>query len=492
MSTTYQKLKNTFAEVSQLTSIQHLMLWDEAVMMPLGGGEARANSLATLNGVIQKRISERKIQKWIAAAKQESLSPWDAMNLQWIEKQYIRAQCVPVKLAEKLTRETMRCEQAWRKLRTENNWKKFLPYLKKSFAAVKEIAKRQAEALQLELYDSQIDIYAPGFNQKIIDPVFADLKNQIPVLIKKIVDKQKTFLKPRGPFAIASQRELGLQVAKALQFDFERGRLDVSHHPFCTGTPTDVRMTTRYTEDDFISSLLGICHESGHGLYDQGLPLDWMDQPVGQARSMAVHESQSLLIEMQVCRSRAFCEFLAPLVAKHFGMQEAFSVENLYHFVSYVEPSLIRVDADEVTYPLHIVLRYEIEKKLFNDELKLEDLPGYWNESFEKYFGISTLGNDKNGVMQDVHWPSGAFGYFPAYTLGRLIAAQLFNTFTQSNTNFMNQAKQGDFSQLITWLRKHVHSQASSVDVNTLLRNATGSELNANHFIQHVCTKYEV
>lgn len=489
----YKKLKEIFKQYSQLSDIQHLMMWDEAVMMPTGAGEARANSMAMLNGMSQKMLASKKIKKLLEAAKTESgLSDWDRANLEWMGKKYIRAQCVPVKLTEKLTKETMRCEQAWRELRAENNWKSFLPYLKNTFKVTKEIAKRQADALQMKLYDSQIDNYAPGFNQERIDKVFSGIKTVLPDLVQRIMKKQASdnIQAPSGTFAIPDQKQIGLQAMKALSFDFQHGRLDISHHPFCGGTPFDVRMTTRYREDEFISSLMGICHETGHGLYEQGLPRDWLDQPVGRANSMAMHESQSLLIEMQVCRSLPFYKFLLPEIQKYFGNHATISAENLYGLVTRVEPSLIRVDADEVTYPLHIILRYELEKKLFNDEIKIQDLPIYWDELFVKYFGISTKNNFKDGVMQDVHWPSGAFGYFPAYTLGRLIAAQLFATFMRSNEGFMQQVQRGEFHSLITWLRDNIHRHASSIPTDALLMQVTGKMLDPNDFIQHIEKRY--
>lgn len=489
----YQELKDLFQHASSLQDIQRMMMWDEAVMMPEGAGAARAESVATLNVLIQKMLTNRKIQTLINAAKQEeNLSDWDQANLEWIEKRYIRAKCIPVKLTEKFTRETLACEQSWRKLRAQNNWKAFLPGFKRVFKCVREIAKRYGDAIGKEPYEAMLDEYAPGFNRETIDGIFAGLKKQLPGLIQQVRGKQENekVKHPHGPFAIAQQKELGIKVMRALQFDFNHGRLDVSHHPFCGGTPYDVRLTTRYNDHEFMSSLLGICHETGHGLYEQHLPREWIAQPVGAVNSMAMHESQSLIVEMDVCLSDAFYQYLLPELQHYFGQQDAFTADNMHKLVTRVTPDYIRVDADEVTYPMHVILRYELEKSLFDDEIGLQDLPAFWDKLMKQYLGISTKGNDKDGVMQDVHWPSGAFGYFPAYTLGRLIAAQLFATFIKTNPNFYNEVKSGQFQTLIQWLNENVYSKGSKTKTLDLIHEVTGRPLDSSYFIDHVRRRY--
>lgn len=493
--TPYQKLKTKFKRISHLHYIQRIMMWDESVMMPEGAGASRAAALATLNVIAHKKLVSKKIMPLIRAAQQEkNLSAWDIANLNWMEKKYLSAACISSKLTEQVTKATMASEQEWRKLREKNHWQAFMPYLEKTFSLVKEIAERKSQALGMSPYDALLDEYAPGFNQKNVDEIFSGLKNTIPDLIQKIVEKQKSFntKKPVGSFAIEKQKQLGLTLMKALQFDFDHGRLDVSHHPFCGGDSDDVRITTRYNENEFLTSLFGICHETGHALYEQGLPREWITQPVGKVDNMALHESQSLLIEMEVCRSPAFFQYLIPLVEAQFGKQEAISADNLAKLMTTVKPGFIRVDADEVTYPMHIVLRYEIEKSLFNGDLKIKDLPARWNELMIKYLGLSTIDNFKNGVMQDVHWPSGAFGYFPAYTLGRMIAAQLFSTFLQLHPNFFDDVKRGDFVNLKSWLRKNVHEKASSLSVDDLLVEVTGKGLSAEFFLQRIKSRYLV
>ncbi len=489
----YQQLKTTFERIYHLKTIQHIMEWDEAVIMPEGANLSRAFCMSTLSSTLQKMLAQKKVKTWIEQAKETSLdSPWDSANLMWMEKQYQAATCIPSKLAEQTTIATMTSQQMWRKLRAENNWRDFFPYLEASFRFIKEIAERKSEALHMSPYDALLDEYAPGFNQHRIDAIFNDLKPLIPPLLKEVMAKQQQHILdiPTGVFPIEQQKLLGLNVMKTLQFQFNNGRLDVSHHPFCGGATDDVRITTRYRTDEFLTSLMGICHETGHARYEQGLPRAWMFQPVGHVNSMAMHESQSLLLEMEVCRSKEFFAYITPLVIDAFGAQEALNASNLYHLATQVQPGLIRVDADEITYPLHVILRYEIEKELLNDTLSIKELPERWNDLMQTYLGLSTTNNDQNGVMQDVHWPSGAFGYFPAYTLGRLIAAQLFSTFKRTHPTFMAELRSGQIHLLHAWLTQNVYGNASLLSTDDLLLQVTGETLNPTFFLQGLKQRY--
>lgn len=491
----YLKLKALFKQLSQLADIQGIMGWDEAVMMPEGAGQDRAQAMATLHGITHKLLTSKRNKNLLAAAKQEGgLSDWDRANIKWMEKKYLSAACISPSLTTKLITASMSSEQAWRKLRVQNNWREFLPYFKRLFNLVQEVAKRRGEALQLSPYDAMIDGHAPGFNQATIDPLFSSLKKTIPELIQAITHKQahETPKAPMGPFPIEKQKILALKAMTAMGFNFHQGRVDVSHHPFCGGNASDVRITTRYNDKEFFSSLAGICHETGHGLYEQGLPLAWRGQPVGEVNSMAMHESQSLLMESVVCCSQAFYRYLEYDIQQAFGPQEALNAENLYQLATRVQPNLIRVDSDEVTYQMHIILRYELEKQLLSGALMVKDLPECWHAMMQQYLNLSTLGNDQNGVMQDVHWPSGAFGYFPAYTLGRLISAQLFASFLATQPHFEAELAQGNFQSLNTWLQKNVYAYASSLGTNDFLIKVTGKPLDAGYFIAHVRGRYGV
>jgi carboxypeptidase Taq len=278
-------------------------------------------------------------------------------------------------------------------------------------------------------------------------------------------------------------------------FDLDQGRLDVSHHPFCGGVPRDVRITTRYDSNDFTTALMGVLHESGHGKYEQGLPERWLHQPVGAARGMVLHESQSLLLEMQVCRSEHFLHFAAPLIREAFernvaAQPEAFTAENLSVLYARVRRGYIRVDADEVTYPAHVLLRYDLERRLIDGSLGVMDLPEAWNAKMQSLLGLSTLGNDKDGCLQDVHWPSGAFGYFPLYSLGAMVAAQLFARAQKDNVDLWSDLRAGNFERLNAWLSVHVWQQASSLSTDEILTNATGEPLNPRWFVEHLRQRY--
>jgi carboxypeptidase Taq len=277
-------------------------------------------------------------------------------------------------------------------------------------------------------------------------------------------------------------------VMKAIGFDFNHGRLDISHHPFCGGVPTDVRMTTRYRTDEFLSALMGIMHETGHGLYEQGLPKAWGHWPSGSARGMAMHESQSLFVEKQIGRNPVFWDWAIPLLKKHFG--ESWSKPDLLAHVHRVKPGLIRVDADEVTYPMHVILRFELEQDLVRGALKPADIPEAWDQKMTEYLNLSTKDNMKDGPMQDVHWPSGAFGYFPSYTIGAMMAAQQWAAIIREHPKANDDIAKGDFTFTTEWRRKNIWEKASTVSTPELMRQATGEPLNAKYFIQHVKQRY--
>ena len=277
---------------------------------------------------------------------------------------------------------------------------------------------------------------------------------------------------------------------KVVGFDFNQGRLDVSLHPFCGGSTGDVRITTRYSEANFMSALMGVLHEAGHALYEQGRPEKWRRQPVGLARGMSMHESQSLLVEMQACRSWEFVTYLAPLVQETFqGEGPAWSPENLHRILTKVEPGFIRVDADEISYPAHILVRYKLEKALIAGNLQIEYLPAAFNEEVKTLLGL-TVSNDNLGCLQDIHWPGGAWGYFPTYTLGAMTAAQLFRAACQADADILPGLSKGDFAPLRTWLRANVHAKGSLLTTAQLLVAATGQSLTAEVFRTHLQERY--
>ncbi|KTD73710.1 thermostable carboxypeptidase 1 [Legionella tucsonensis] len=489
----YKQLEQHFKKYYDFENLAAIVSWDEASMMPVGGGKARAEALATLSAVQHDWLTNKKVGDLLNQAKDiEGLSLWQQKNLYWMEKEYMQATCIPVNLVEEFTNESLICGQAWRELRAKNDWKSFKPFLEKLFQKVKTIAEIKSQTFGKSPLDVLIDEYSPDLDCKTITPIFNSLKDKLPKLIPRIIEKQKTrqIKTISGSFPIEKQKQLGTEIMTRLGFDFNHGRLDVSHHPFCGGISSDVRITTRYNEHEFLSSLMAITHETGHALYEQGLSKEWSTQPVGHSLGMAVHESQSLFIEMQICRSLEYLHFLVPIAQKYFKDVENITEENIFYHYTKVQPGLIRVDADEVTYPLHVILRYEIEQKLFSSEISIADLPEIWDSSMQKYLGLSIKGDDKNGVMQDVHWPSGVFGYFPAYTFGALIAAQLFSAVKKSIPDIREQLKQGDFKPLLFWLRENIHQKGKLLTYYELLHIATGETLNPDYYFAHIKERY--
>jgi carboxypeptidase Taq len=497
----YAALAARHRRLAHLGHVESILAWDEATMMPTGGGESRAEALATLRVLVHELATDPGLGDLFAAGEKErdagALEPWQAANLREMKRAWVRETCLPADLVEASSRAETRCEQAWRVLRGKNDWAGLLPLLREVVARKRDVAAALSARLGLDPYDALLDGYEPGARSAAIDVLFADLRAFLPGFIQAALARQASepVLVPDGPFPVDRQRWLGVEVMKAVGFDFEHGRLDQSHHPFCGGVPRDVRITTRYDERDFIKSFMGVLHETGHAKYEQNLPATWLDQPVGRARSMSVHESQSLFQEMQVSRSGPFLELCAPLVRAAFPdaaarQPEAFTAANLAALYTRVRPDFIRVDADEATYPCHVILRYQLERQLMGGQLKLDDLPEAWDVGMRDLLGISTAGNYKDGCLQDVHWPAGLFGYFPTYTLGALTAAQLFAAARRALPDLSQQIAGGQFTALNSWLRERVWSRGSLLETDALLREATGAPLTTEPFKKHLQTRY--
>jgi carboxypeptidase Taq len=361
----------------------------------------------------------------------------------------------------------------------------------------REAAAAVSSALNVSPYDALLDEYEPFYSSAQIDAHFAKLRAFLPGLIEQVIERQRSqpFLTPRGPFAKNAQEQLGRLLMSAVGFDTAHGRLDVSHHPFCGGVPSDVRVTTRYDEQDFTSGLMGVLHETGHAKYEQHLPRALRDQPVGQARGMSMHEGQSLLQEMQISRSREFLSFAAPHIAQAFpdaaaSQPEAFGVNNLLRMFTRVARSKVRVNADEVTYPCHILIRYDLERRLIDGKLEVAEIPEAWDAGMRELLQISTGSDCRDGCMQDVHWAAGAFGYFPTYTLGAMTAAQLFAAAVRELPNLREQIGAGQFGALNDFLDRKVWSQASVYETDEVLRRATGEALDAKYFEAHLRKRY--
>lgn len=467
---------------------------DEATHMAVGGGAKRAEALSALAGMHHRQATAPQIADWIAAAETEALNEEQVFALREFRRQYTNMTCLPSEFVERQTSARLRSEQLWRDLRAKNDWAGFQPALEGIVALVREEAALRSEALGLAPYDALMEQYDPGNRTADITPVFTDLKaflkDFVPEALAVQAERQaKTPVRAlSGIYAIERQRELGLAMMGAVGFDLTRGSLSVSHHPFCGGVPSDVRITTRYKTSDFLSALMGVLHETGHALYEQNLPEAWSHWPLGKARGMAVHESQSLFVEKQLGRNPSFWRWALPLVEQHLG--ERWSMDEILPHVHHVERGLIRVDADEVTYPLHVILRYELEQELVSGRLSVSDLPEAWDAKMREYLGLSTIANPADGPMQDVHWPSAAFGYFPSYTLGAMMAAQQWATLSKAHPSVDDEIARGHFETVNNWRRDNIWSQASLWSTPELLERATGEKLNAVHFTSHLKKRY--
>ncbi|MBW7983162.1 carboxypeptidase M32 [Enterobacillus tribolii] len=492
MSNAYQRLCETFTRLARFSHLDAIAGWDMQTCMPSGGSAARTEALTELRILSHQILTDPHVGELLQQAQQEPLSDEQHASLREMARRYGHAVVLPESLVSAQALAGMHCEHAWREQRRNNDWQGFLKNFTEVVRLSREEAQIRAQASGLSRYDALLDRYEPGMTAARLDAIFAQVKQWLPSLLQQIIEKQRsqTLTESQGPFSVEQQRALGVDVMGLLGFDFNHGRLDVSAHPFCGGVPDDVRITTRYNEQDFLGALLGIIHETGHARYEQNLPRQWAGLPIAEARSTAIHESQSLLFEMQLARGTPFLNVLRPYVQKHFGDQNAFHGENFIRINHRVQPGFIRIDADEVSYPAHVILRYEIERALIEGEIEAGDIPEIWNKKMMDYLGLDTRGNYRDGCMQDIHWTDGAFGYFPTYTLGAMYAAQLFAAVRRCHPSLDENIAHGDLSLLFTWLRENIWQHGSRFDTDTLIRNATGETLNPEWFRRHIEQRY--
>lgn len=491
----YAQLETRFRRLSALSGALAMLEWDQAVMMPAGGAEARADQMATLGLLRHESLTAPEMGELLAAADgiKGELDPWQQANLREMRRLWRQAGALPGRLVEARAYAAAKAEMAWRRARAESDFPLLAPHLETLLDLTREAAAAKAAAFAIPPYDALLDDYEPGARAADLDVIFADLAAFLPDFLARALERQAARGAPLplpGPFGQAAQQELGRRLMTALGFDFTHGRLDVSLHPFTGGVPDDVRITTRYDEADFTRALMGVLHETGHALYERGLPAAWRRQPVGEPRGMVLHESQSLLMEMQVCRGPAFLTFAAPLLREAFhGEGPAWTEANLFAHYRRVARGLIRVDADEVSYPLHIVLRYRLERALLSGDLAVRDLPAAWGEGMRGLLGVAPP-DDRSGCLQDIHWPGGAFGYFPTYTLGALAAAQFYAAARAQDGTIEPGIAAGDFRPLLAWLRAKVHGLGSFKTTGEVIAQATDAPLGTAAFKAHLTARY--
>ncbi|MGA8193702.1 MAG: carboxypeptidase M32 [Acetobacteraceae bacterium] len=492
--TAYDRLATRFARIATIGEASSVLGWDAATMMPPGGGAARGDQLAVLAGVSHSLLVAPAVGDDLAAAEATAKpDPWNAANLRLMRNAYTRATAMPSDLVEAQARANSACEKVWREARRQSDFALVRPHLQEVVRLVREAAAALAPALGLSPYDALMDGFQRGMRVADIVPVFAGYEAFLGQALPQAEERQARNpapLRPPGPFPIAVQEALCRRLAARLGLDFAHARLDRSAHPFSGGTQTDVRITSRYDEADFTQAVLAVVHETGHALYERGLPASHARQPVGEAAGMAAHESQSLIVEMQACRSDAFLSWLGPELHAAFGGDPApYRPENLARLWRRIERGFIRVDADEMTYPAHVILRFRLEQALIAGTLSVADLPGAWNEGFQALLGMVPP-DDARGCLQDIHWYDGAFGYFPSYTLGAMAAAQLMAASRHDVPELDPALGEGDLSPLLGWLRAKVHAKGSRLEFNPLLQEATGRPLDPSYFERHLTARY--
>jgi carboxypeptidase Taq len=492
----YAELTGLLREAAMLSSCSSVLGWDEQTYMPKGGASFRSEQLGLLAGLTHERTTSPRIGELLSELQSSGdLGDSDgdrAVNVREARRSYDRATKLPRRLVEELSRTTTLAQQAWVKAREDAEFPVFLPWFEKVVALKREEAQAVGYGAGVP-YDALLDEYEPGATSAEVAQVFAPLRDELVKLVTAIHQSPRrpdveilTRHYPKTPQIVLSE-----SAAKSIGFDFERGRIDASAHPFCSGFgPGDCRLTTRYHDHHFPSAFFGVLHESGHGIYEQGLPIDSFGLGIGQADSLGIHESQSRLWENFVGRGRAFWRYLYPTAQQAFPQAlGSTSFEDFYFAINDVRPSFIRVEADEVTYNLHIMLRFEIEQLLISGDLKPADVPGVWNERFSQYFGL-TVPNDSQGCLQDIHWSAGLLGYFPTYALGNMYAAQFFNAASRDLGNLDDLFAAGKFRPLKEWLNDKIHKHGKRHPARRLVEIVTGEPLSHRPLIDHLNQKF--
>lgn len=492
MINSYKKLKEIFRQASIASDIEGILHWDMATMMPKNARLQRSDQLSFMATFKHSLLSNQRVEDLINETNANLLSANDKINFYEMKREYLHASSLPTDLVKALSIASAKCEGIWQQARKECDFKIVEKSLDELINLTIQESNILSEKLKCSNYESLVQKYEPLASIEHISNVFEDLEPFLLKTIDEIIEKQKNdnYLEINNSISAGAQSEIANSIMKIIGFDFSRGRLDKSEHPFCGGATEDVRITTRYNEHDPFSSLEGVMHETGHAMYELGLPKEWQHQPAGRSRGMVMHESQSLLIEMQITRSLAFKKFLSNFLKTSFDFyDEKWSSTNLYNLGKRVKKTYIRVEADEVTYPLHILLRFNLEKMLINKSLKTKDIPEVWNESFKKLFGVK-VDNDSNGCLQDIHWYAGLIGYFPTYSLGALSSAQFAYSMRKELPELDKEIEKGNFQQLFKWLRTNIHQKASFFSTNEVLEQVTNSPLNAKYFKEYITSRY--
>lgn len=495
MNKKYQELSDELKRLNHLGGILGHLGWDMQSKLPKGAFGARQQQMTALTCILHEQSTSEELGKLIYDLFEtgpESFNELEWKNISLAKRSFEDSIKIPSELIKRRAEISGLGFQKWLEAKEANDYQIFAPLLQQYI----DISRECSHHLDPEKhpYDVCLDGFERGFTSKDIDAIFSELKLGLSKIYNKIQSKNPTTKTlPNKKFEISKQILLIEEIAVSLGFDKNIGRIDTSEHPFTGGGHnTDVRMTTRYDENDLNSALLSIIHETGHAIYEQGRRTDeYQDTPVSMALGMVVHESQSLLLERRVGQSKAFVDYCFPIIQKHFPEHfETWTSDDYFVLLNQVGPSELRIEADEITYPLHIILRYELEKDLFNHQIEVKDLNEAWNERSLLLLGFKPK-SDSSGVLQDAHWGDGCFGYFPVYTLGAMAGSQMYDTFLKSEPNALNDFKNGNFTKLKQWMNTNVHEQGQLQSAKALIQSTTGSAINVASYIDYLDQKYK-
>lgn len=510
MSNAYAELCALHKEAATLASVSALLSWDQETYMPRAGGGARSDQQSIMAAIVHERRTSPRIGELLEACERDASllksDPDAAPNLREMRRDYDLATRLPGDLVAELAKVGSQSQEVWKEARSKNDFAMFAPWLEKMMSLQRRKAQCYGVPAGGELYDSLLNVYEPGMTAARIQSIFTPLRSELADLISKVAAcKVKVSTKCLQIKAGAEQQHaFGLKVLEAIGFDLNAGRLDTTAHPFCEGlAPGDTRLTTRYRDEKFTDALYGTMHEAGHGMYEQGLPKlsragdngkaspGLFGQPLADSISLGIHESQSRMWENFVGRSKAFWKWALPHARKHFGKPIGkYDAKDFFLATNTVTPSLIRVEADEATYNMHVMVRFELERAMISGDLAIKDLPGEWNSRYKEYLGID-VPDDRRGCLQDVHWSFGLVGYFPTYTLGNLYAAQFWETINEQIPDLMKLIGKGKFSPLREWLNENIHRHGRRYRAGELCERVTGKPLEAAPLLRHLKSKVE-
>lgn len=486
------EVKSYIGDIEKLTKAIELLYWDMKTYMPKKALDSRAGVLEYLSEQEFKLTTGDKVAEFVDffKDKMDKLDLVDKVMIENLKRNYDETKKI---LKDKYLEYVViasKSEAAWEEAKEKSDFSIFRPHLEKVVEYQKDFINYWG--YEGNKYNTLLDKYEKGITVEKLDVIFGELRDGIVELLNKINNSNKKISKDifQGNFPVKAQEEFSIEVLKKMGFDFEAGRLDVSVHPFTLDMGSkDVRLTTHYYENEISSALLSSIHEGGHGIYEQNIPDSLENTGLGGGVSMGIHESQSRFYENIVGRSREFWTHFLPIAKKYFAEFKDTTLDEFYEAINYVEPSLIRTEADELTYSLHIIIRYEIEKALINGEIEVKDLPRIWNEKYKEYLGVEPS-NDAEGVLQDTHWSDGSFGYFPSYALGNVYGAQMLNKLLEDKPNIFKEISEGNLKGVYEWLKENVHKHGSVYTPEELIKNITGEEINTKYFLEYLNNKY--